>query len=43
MTDAVDDNFLGKLFAQYDALLAKRKLRKERPWTLDIIRVLWGA
>lgn len=43
MTDTVDDDFLDKLFAEYDALLAKWKLRKERPWTFDIIRVLWGV
>jgi hypothetical protein len=36
------DDFLDKLFADYEVILAKRKLRKERPWTFDIIRVLWG-
>ncbi len=36
------EDYLDKLFAEYDALLAKRRLRKERPWTFDIIRVLWG-
>lgn len=32
------DVSLDKLFEELDALLAKRQLHKERPWTFDIIR-----
>jgi hypothetical protein len=31
------------LFRQWEEEYDRKKLRKERPWTGDIIRVLWGA
>lgn len=37
-----EDVDLDELFRIVDELYAARKLRKERPWTSDIIRVLWG-
>jgi hypothetical protein len=34
---------LDELFRLAEAADAKRKLRRERPWTRDIIRVLWST
>ena len=35
------DDFFEKLLQEVQASLEKKKLRRERPWTYDIIRILW--
>jgi len=41
MTDEIDIEFEA-LWAELEKVWEKKKLRRERPWVFDIIRVLWG-
>ena len=42
-TDDIPDFDIDEFFRFVEELAAKKKLRQERPWTYDIIRVLWNS
>jgi hypothetical protein len=41
--EILEDIFGPQAQAEYEAFDKARKLRRQRPWVRDIIRVLWGA